>query len=260
MKRLLKDVYYNTWLSLLDVRLKQAFEKIQVREWTPENFKFATAVSVMSSSRIEGETLEVDSYIKHKMMNIEYLPGLTEKPNDLYAAYEFAKDHKLSKLNFHKTHSIATKHLLPESLRGEIRKSNMLIMEPRAQRVEYEAASAQIVQKEYDTFWDELDFLLDTELNFEEIFYYAALVHLVFVKIHPFSDGNGRTARLLEKWFLASKLGKNAWYIPSELYYYKNLKTYYHHLAQIGLFYEDLKYEKGIPFLLMLPQSLILDE
>ena len=37
----------------------------------------------MTSSRIEGEQLEVDSYVKHKMLNVEYLPELTEKPNDL---------------------------------------------------------------------------------------------------------------------------------------------------------------------------------
>ncbi|MBL0098191.1 MAG: Fic family protein [Bacteroidetes bacterium] len=34
------------------------------------------------------------------------------------------------------------------------------------------------------------------------------MIHLVFVKIHPLNDGNGRSARLIEKWFLAQKLGK----------------------------------------------------
>ena len=64
--------------------------------------------------------------------------------------------------------------------------------------------------------------------------------------------------RLLEKWFLTAKLGEQAWYIPSE-YYYNNIKFYYANLAHVGLFYEELKYEKGMPFLLMLPNSLILD-
>jgi Fic family protein len=252
MQKLLTDTHYNTWLSLLDVKLDKEFEKIKKREWTPENFKFATAVSVMSSSKIEGETLEVDSYVKHKMLDIEYLPNLTEKPNDLFTAYE--KDH------FHKCHALATVHLLPEQQRGQIRKGNMLIMEQQSQRVEYEAASAQLVQKEYERFWSELNNLIELNLKIEEAFYYAALIHLVFVKIHPFNDGNGRTARLLEKWFLSSKLGEKAWYIPSELYYYNNLKTYYHNLARVGLFYEELKFERGIPFLLMLPQSLIFEK
>lgn len=260
MRQLLSDQYYPSYLSLLDVKLDAELVKVKARAWTPENFKFATAVSVMSSSRIEGETLEVDSYVKHKVLNVEYLPNLTERPNDLYQAYEFARDNKLNQENFLKSHAIATEHLLTTQLRGVIRTGNMLIMEQKTQRVRYEAASAEIVKGAFEQFWSELKELLALPLDTGEVFYYAALLHLVFVKIHPFNDGNGRTGRLLEKWFLASKLGETAWYIPSELYYYEHLTPYYDNLARVGLFYEDLKYEQAIPFLLMLPQSLRFEE
>lgn len=255
---MLTNNYLNTFISLLDVDIKSALTEIKEREWTVENFRFFTAVSVMSSSRIEGEQLEVDSYVKHKILNIEYLPNLTEKPNDLFLAYEFARDNALSLENFLEAHSIATSHLLPESQRGLVRTGNMVIMEQQTNRVQYEAASASIVKREFDCFWNELSELINASLNEEEVFYYAALIHLVFVKIHPFTDGNGRTARLLEKWFLANKLGEKAWYIGSEYYYYHNLQAYYNNLARIGLFYDDLKYEKGVPFLLMLPNALII--
>ena len=260
MGKLLTNEFYKTYLSLLDIKSDDALKQVKEREWTVENFRFFTAVSVMSSSKIEGEEMEVDSYVKHKILNIEYLPNLTEKPNDLYEAYEFARDNKLTLQNFLKSHSIATKHLLPESQRGFVRTGNMLIMEQQTQRIQYEAASSAIVQNEFEKLWDELDNLLQTKLNTEEVFYYAALLHVVFVKIHPFNDGNGRTARLLEKWFLSSMLGEKAWYIGSEYHYYKNLQSYYNNLARIGLFYEELQYEKCLPFLLMLPQSLIINE
>ena len=255
---MLTNNYLNTYISLLDVDIKSALTEIKEREWTVENFRFFTAVSVMTSSRIEGEQLEVDSYVKHKILNIEYLSNLTEKPNDLYLAYEFARDNALSLENFLKAHSIATTHLLPESQRGLVRTGNMVIMEQQTNRIQYEAASASIVKREFECFWNELSELMNASLSEEDVFYYAALIHLVFVKIHPFTDGNGRTARLLEKWFLASKLGEKAWYIGSEYYYYHNLQAYYNNLARIGLFYDELKYEKGVPFLLMLPNALII--
>lgn len=252
----LSDKYFDNYISLLDVDIKTFVGEIKEKEWTVENFRFYTAVSVMSSSKIEGETLEIDSYLKHKLQNIEYLPNLTEKPNDLFEAYEFARNNTLTTTNIFKAHTIATTHLLPPSQRGLLRKGNMVIMDQQTNRIQYEAASSAIVKKEFEYFWNELSELADHEMDIEKVFYYAAFIHLVFVKIHPFNDGNGRMGRLLEKWFLSAKLGEKAWYIGSEYYYYKHLEAYYNNLARLGLFYEELQYEKGIPFLLMLPNSL----
>ena len=56
------------------------------------------------------------------------------------------------------------------------------------------------------------------------------------------------------------KLGERAWYIKSENYYYKNVDSYYKNLARLGLSYEELNYEKSVPFLLMLPKSLTFEK
>lgn len=257
MANLIKSEYFKLWKSNLTIDIQKEFAAIEQLQLEPHSFTFYTSVSVMSSSRIEGEQLEVDSFVKHKMLNIEYLPELTEKPNDLYNAYLFAKENKLNPANFLQTQRLVSAHLLPENQRASIRKTEMLVMEHATGRIQYEAAPLTIVKEQYGTLWDEIEQLLQLELTIEDLFYYAAFIHLVFVNIHPFSDGNGRMARLLEKWFLAEKLGERAWYIQSEKFYYKNVSNYYKNLSRLGLYYGELQYEKSIPFLLMLPQSLI---
>lgn len=256
MKQLITNEWFATWKSLLDFNIEKAFDDLQQMQLESHSFTFYTSVSVMSSSKIEGEKMEVDSYIKHKMLNIEYLAELTEKPNDLYKAYLFAKDNSLTSKNFHEAHHLIAAHLLPEPQRGVLRKTEMLVMERKTGRIQYEAAMLSVLQKEYEKLWNDIEFLLKIDLSIEEVFYNAAFIHLVFVDIHPFGDGNGRIGRLLEKWFLAEKLGERAWYIQSEKFYYEHVNDYYKNLARMGMFYEKLDFQKAIPFMLMLPKAL----
>ena len=146
-------------------------------------------------------------------------------------------------------------HILAKNWQGKIRKQNMFVATPYG-KIEYVATTPQEVETEMQKFYKDVDSLISTKLNIEDVFFYASLIHLVFVKIHPFNDGNGRTARLLEKWFLAQHLGEKAWFIQSEKYYYQNHQTYYNNLRALGLEYQSLDYNKALPFLLMLPSSL----
>ncbi len=68
-------------------------------------------------------------------------------------------------------------------------------------------------------------------------------------------DGNGRTARLLEKWFIAEKLGKKFWRIPLEEYYKNNQSSYYAAI-NIGVNFYELDYSKSLEFLTLLPNCL----
>lgn len=253
---ILTEAYFAEFEKGLPIDIGSSLNDISATAFTPENFIFYTSVAVMASSRIEGEQMEIDSYVKHKLYEVEYLPELTQKPDDLYRAYLFARQHDLTDLHFRDSHKMITDHLLPVQWRGTYRKNEMLVLEHGTGRVQYEAAASRIVGEEMAKLWEDINYLLRIKLTTEEIFYFAAFIHLVFVSIHPFNDGNGRAGRLLEKWFLASHLGEKAWYIKSEQYFYIHADEYYRNLSLPGMFYDRLKYERSLPFLWMLPQSL----
>ena len=132
----------------------------------------------------------------------------------------------------------------------------MLIKDGKTGKIVYEACFKETVNEEFDFFMKELNLLLKQELTLKETFFFASLIHLYFVKIHPFDDGNGRVGRLIEKWFLAQKLGQNAWFIQSELNYWNKRNLFYKNLSTVGFFYDKLDFNNSIEFLIMLPKSL----
>jgi Fic family protein len=215
-----------------------------------DHFQFYKSVSSVYSSKIEGEDIDFDSYFKHKFLNVKFKPDYTRRADDLYSAYDFIDNNKLTLKNVQKAHSILSKSFLPKSQQGLIRNNPMFVINSE-DKIEYVAASPGIVKSELDKLFHDIELLQLSELNPFEVFYYASLIHLVFVKIHPFQDGNGRTARLIEKWFLIEKIGQVATSIQLEKNYFISIKEYYANIRKIGLEYEDLDYSKSLDFLLM---------
>lgn len=250
IKRQLLDDYLKHCIPL-----KSAFDALVDAELSTDNFSFYTSVASVYSSKIEGEEIELDSYVKHKRWGEAFQPDYTRKIDDLYSAYDFAQAHALTPENIASAHALLARNLVAENQLGRLRSGNMYVTTPDG-KIEYVAATPQELPIEMATFYADLEMLLHQQLTMEEAFYYASYLHLVFVKIHPWTDGNGRTARLLEKWFLAHHLGEKAWFIQSERYYYEHHAQYYTNLRALGLEYETLDYDKALPFLEMLGRSL----
>lgn len=246
--------------QLLPKYLKQVkispelFEDLQDAETSTENFSFYTSVSSVYSSKIEGEEIELDSYIKHKNFGVEFLPDYTKKIDDLYNAYQFAQKNHLNKDTILEAHKILTKNILNENQQGVFRTSNMYILTEEG-KIEYVASLPNKVATEMKKFFGDLEILISESLTIADTFFYASMLHLVFVKIHPMNDGNGRLARSIEKWFLAEKLGEKAWFLQSEKYYYRHHQKYYQNIRKLGLEYDVLNYGNALDFLKMLPKS-----
>jgi Fic family protein len=244
------------YLEALPKGLQTAFDALSDAELSTPNFSFYTSVASVFSSKIEGEPIELDSYIKHKRDGIPFQPDYTKKIDDLYRAYVFAQNNKLTEKNVKEAHRLLSKHIVATAWQGKYRQQNMYVATDDG-RIEYVAAAPQIVEQEMSSFFEGVYPLIEASLTIEEVFFYAAMIHLVFVKIHPWNDGNGRSARLIEKWFLAEKLGGKAWFIQSEKMYYQLHQTYYKNIRALGLEYPELNYDYALPFLLMLPKTIV---
>ncbi|MCD6116380.1 Fic family protein [bacterium] len=111
----------------------------------------------------------------------------------------------------------------------------------------YLAIEPEFLAGKMKIFCDDITELLSGVLTEREVFHYASLIHLKFVHIHPFMDGNGRAARLLEKFFVSEKSGQKFWRIPSEQYYKEHQNEYYQ-TVNIGANFYELDYYKCSDF------------
>ena len=174
---------------------------------------------------------------------------------DLVMAYSFAAGKKLTQTNFLTVHEILSQTLLKKKERGKLRISQVGVFDNATGRPVYLAVEPEFVKEEVAKLFADIAILFERNLSNKEIFYYASMIHLWIAMIHPYADGNGRIARLIEKWFLASMLGSAAWSVNTEKYYWDHRPEYYKNIS-LGYNYYTLKWERCIPFLLMLPKTL----
>jgi Fic family protein len=251
--KILKEDFLYDYKKQLRVDVEKEFFQLRNKSQTVDDFKFYLANSAVHSSNIEGNTVDFDTYLKSSEFKLHLKTKEIKEIEELIGAYQFARENILTLENILKAHEILTQSILIKKERGKIRKVKVGVRSEG--RLIYLAVEPEFIKQELEKLFADIALLLKTKLTTEEIFYYAAYIHLVFVIIHPFVDGNGRATRLIEKWFLAKMLGENAWCITSEKNYWDNRPAYYKNL-QLGVNYYEVKYEKSIPFLLMLPNAL----
>jgi hypothetical protein len=64
--RIIPTILQEQYNSLVSNNLEHEFQKLHDAEISTEHFSFYTSVSSVFSSKIEGEEIELDSYINHK--------------------------------------------------------------------------------------------------------------------------------------------------------------------------------------------------
>lgn len=258
--KLLTPKYLPEYRSRQKATLAKHLDRIERRGLKHMEFqRWARIAGAVASSQIEGSSVTVDEFMDATPQEIEHSRDLRQV-QELIDAYSFATRSKLTLANLLKAHKMMGATLSAGKWApGEWRTKGVHVMEREwwgGRKVVYTGAEPSAVPGLMNQLMGEVQDLSGRKLSTTEVFYYAALLHLQFVSIHPLSDGNGRTARLLEKWFMAGHLGQTAWWINSELYYRMHPALYYRHLRGVGPAWDAIDLSRSLPFLLLLPRSL----
>lgn len=251
--------YFDEWLrAVAPARPAELWEEFKTKNQHPP-LQFSAAASAVYSAQIEGNSIDLNFFLNSKLdaPSRKFKAKERAEIEDLSAAYEFARTHALNEKNLLAAHAILARQLLPKSQRGRYREQLMFVYSRAG--IEYAAVEPEFVAAKMREVFASLRLIKRHGAEIAAVFYHAALLHLVFVHIHPFQDGNGRAARLLEKWFLAGYLGNTAWHIPAEQYYQEHRAAYYQNI-KLGLNYYTLDYGRCVPFLTMLANALMTGE
>ncbi len=121
-----------------------------------------------------------------------------------YETIQYISDHKTENISIEKLyeiHRLVTKNTLEEEKVGVFRKNNEIhVMNEITGEIVHTPPSFKMLNKLMESFCD--FFNNNPKDNFIHPIVKASILHFLIGYIHPFVDGNGRTARAIFYWYL----------------------------------------------------------
>jgi Fic family protein len=219
---------------LIDELNEQKFPQLVLARFEKDSY----AISAHASTSIEGNPIpltDVRKILKNTPAHIrdtekeilnynkalEYLNTLVSKPKPVTNAFICA------------TQSIVISSLMEKKNVGKYRVDPVVVNDPHKRKIAYIPPNASDVTG----LMNELIGYLEKEYNTIDPLILAGIFHKQFVIIHPFMDGNGRTARLVTKYLLA-RMGLDTFRLFSfENYYNQNVTKYFFSVGVLGDYY-----------------------
>src|SRR3990167_2099150 len=202
----------------------------------------AREVSAHSSTSIEGNPLpltEVKKILKNTPSHVQdtereilnYNQALMYL-NDLCKNNSIAQSLDLKLIL--KIQEVVTSGLIHKSRLGKIRQEPVFVNNPQTRQPIYLPPDHQDVPRLVNNL---LAYVNENRTKLDPLII-AGIFHKQFVIIHPFVDGNGRTARLATK-VLLSGMGLNTFNLFSfENYYNQNVTKYFQNVGLVGNYYD----------------------
>lgn len=199
-----------------------------------------------ASTKIEGNALnihQVEAVAQHKKIDAP-ARDIYEVENYLKALRYISKvvetKQSITEKIILKIHNLVTDKTLPEDQSGHYRTGPVYVVRRRLgmpQEVMYTAPNAKKVPK---LMADLIEWIRQSEKQNINPIIVAGIVHLELAAIHPFADGNGRTARAVATLILYQRCYDFRHLFALEDYYNKDRPQYYRAI-NIGENYEERK-------------------
>jgi len=196
-----------------------------------------------SSTKIEGNALnihQVEALYEHKKVDAP-ARDIYEVENYLKALHYISKivekKEPITEKVVLKTHNFVTNNTLPEDQSGHYRQGPIFVVRQRfgfPEEIIYTGPAAGKVKELMDNL---ISWVQESEKQNINPVIVAGVVHLEIAAIHPFNDGNGRTARALATLILYQRGYDFRRLFALEDYYNKDRPEYYK-AVNVGKNYE----------------------
>lgn len=197
-----------------------------------------------ASTKIEGNALnihQVEAIAQHKKIDAP-LRDIYEVENYLKALRYISKiverKQTITEKVILRIHKLVTDKTLPEEQSGHYRRGPVYVVRRRLSipdEIIYTAAHANKVPQLMSGL---VEWIKQTEKEEVHPIVVAGIAHQEFVAIHPFSDGNGRTARALATLIFYERGYDFRRLFALEDYYNKDRQQYYKHI-NVGKNYDE---------------------
>src|SRR4030042_3622260 len=200
----------------------------------------AREISAFSSTSIEGNPLpltDVKRILKTKPEHIRDSEKEVLNYNKVLVELNNLIKNKKQVFNLPlilKIQKTITQGIIEKYHSGHLREEPVFVNNPKTRQTVYLPPEHLEVPK---LLKDLFDYIKKNE-NIIDPLILAGIFHKQFVIVHPFIDGNGRTARLATRVLLA-KMGLDTFNLFSfENYYNKNVSKYFQEVGLIGNYYD----------------------
>ncbi|MHB8279815.1 MAG: Fic family protein [Candidatus Humimicrobiaceae bacterium] len=145
---------------------------------------------------------------------------------------DFAAKNPFNIIDFLKIHKIVTKDTLDNpSDEGKLRDRRVYVGNRYTGEVIFEPPPVNQVSILVKDF---LDWFNSTEIEEIDPVLFAGITHYEIVRIHPFIDGNGRTARIMAALIFSNKGFDTKKFFTLDDYYDQNRRSYYDALKNVN--------------------------